>query len=113
LDRDGSQGLTVRHLDEIAPVWARDGQSILYRGDGNGPPDIFLLKAGAEAGDPFFAGNGVDEAQDISPDGKWMLYVERMPTIEDIYVLSLTGPRTARPFIATPFHEASPRFSPD
>ena len=115
LDRESSERVTFSSLDEKAPVWAHDGRSIYYRGDGNGPPDIFLLKPGAEAGEPVYRGPAVEEPQDMAPDGQSMLFLERMQVhgVEDVYVLGLNRSGAPRPLIATPFDESSPRFSPD
>jgi eukaryotic-like serine/threonine-protein kinase len=117
LDRDSSERVTFRPLDEKAPVWAPDGRTIYYRSDGaGGPPDIFRWTSEAEGGKVYYRGPGVQEPQDVSPDGKWLLFVDqRQAGAGDINVLPLSpsGPGPARPFVATPFNESSPRFSPD
>jgi Tol biopolymer transport system component len=115
LDRDSSERVTFTPLDERAPVWAPDGRTLFYRSDGGGgPPDIFRLSPGEERGAVFYSGPGVEEAQDVSPDGKWLLFIDYRQSVEsDIKLLSLSNPPTARPFVATPFNERSPRFSPD
>lgn len=54
------------------------------------------------------------EPQDVSPDGKWLLFVDqRQAGAGDIKVLPLSPAGPARPFVATQFNELSPRFSPD
>ena len=116
LDRDSSERVTFTTLDEKAPVWAPDGRTLYYRSDGGGgPPDIFRLRPGEDRGSVFYSGPGVEEAQDASPDGKWLLFIDYRQSVEsDIKLLSLSdAPLTARPFVATPFNERSPRFSPD
>jgi Tol biopolymer transport system component len=115
-DRDSSERVTFTPLDERAPVWAPDGRTLYYRSDGGGgPPDIFRLRPGEERGSVFYSGPGVEEAQDVSPDGKWLLFIDYRQSVEsDIKLLSLSdAPLVARPFVATPFNERSPRFSPD
>jgi Tol biopolymer transport system component/tRNA A-37 threonylcarbamoyl transferase component Bud32 len=115
LDRDSSERLTFRQLDEKAPVWAPDGHTIYYRSDGaGGPPNIFRWTSEAEGGKVYYRGPGVQEPQDVSPDGKWLLFVNQRQAGEgDINVLPLSPPGPARPFVATPFNEVSARFSPD
>jgi hypothetical protein len=50
----------------------------------------------------------------IAPDGKLLLYSERMPTGQfDIGLLTLEGERKAHPFLQSPFNEAGGVFSPD
>ena len=115
LDRDSSERVTFRPLDEKAPVWAPDGRTIYYRSDGaGGPPDIFRWTSEAEGGKVYYHGPGLEEPQDVSPDGKWLLFVDqRQAGAADINVLPLSpsGPGPARPFVATQFNESSPRVS--
>ena len=115
LDRDSSERVTFSLLDEKAPVWAADGRTIFYRSDGGGgPPDIFRWTPEAEEGQVYYRGPGVEEPQDVSPDGRWLLFVDqRQAAAADINVLPLAPPGPARPLVATPFNEVSPRFSPD
>lgn len=114
LVRESAERLTFLLLDEKSPVWALDGRTIYYRSDGlKGPPDIFRWRLGEEQGESFYVGPGVEEPQDVSPDGKWLLFTEYLSTGSDLYILPLQPPGPAQPFVATPFHEQSPRFSPD
>jgi eukaryotic-like serine/threonine-protein kinase len=114
LTRQSSDRLTFRVLDERAPVWFPDGQMLLYRSDGTGgPPDILRLRPGDERGELVHRGPGVDEPQDVSTDGKWLLFVDYFATGTDINLLPLDGSGPARRYVATPFNEASPRFSTD
>ena len=114
LNRDSPQRLTFRLFDETAPVWDTDGRTLYHRSDGGGgPPDIRRLEEGAEIGEVFYAGPAVEEPQDVSPDGKWLLFLDYSFTGSDISVLPLEPRGSPRRFIATPFNEWSPRFSPD
>jgi dipeptidyl aminopeptidase/acylaminoacyl peptidase len=115
LERDSSERLTYRLLDEGAPVWGPDGKTIYYRNDsGPGPPDIYQWPLGDVEGKPLHLGPGVEEPQDVSPDGKWLLFVDhRTSAAADINLFPLDPPGPPRPFVATPFNETSPRFSPD
>lgn len=114
LDRESPQRLTFRLFDEKAPVWHPDGKTIFYRSDGGGgPPDIRVLREGDQLGKIVYAGPSVEEPQDVSSDGKWLLFLNYAFTGSDISVLPLDPPGEPRPFVATPFNEWSPRFSPD
>ena len=114
LDRESPQRLTFRLFDEKAPVWHPDGKTIFYRSDGGGgPPDIRVLHEGEQLGKIVYAGPSVEEPQDVSPDGKWLLFLNYAFTGSDISVLPLDPPGEPRAFVATPFNEWSPRFSPD
>lgn len=112
LGRESSERVTFRQLDEKSPVWAADGISLLYRGDGNGPPDVFRWTPGAEGNEVVYAAPGVQEPHDVSPDGKTLLVVNRSQT-EDIVAFPLTTKGPARSVVVTPFNEESPRFSGD
>jgi hypothetical protein len=110
LDRDSSERLIFRPLDEKAPVWAPDGHSMYYRSDGaGGPPNVFRWTSEAEGGKVYYGGAGVQEPQDVSRDGKWLLFVNaRQGGAGDMNVLPLSPSGPAQPFVATHFDELSP-----
>jgi eukaryotic-like serine/threonine-protein kinase len=111
--RGNAERVTTLMLDEKSPIWARDGNTIYYRSDGfGGPPDIMELRHG-EKGTMLYQGPGVEEPEDVSPDGKWLLFITRRAANSDIHLLSLERPEEVRTLVATPFNETSPRFSPD
>ena len=111
--RGNAERVTTLLLDEKAPVWARDGSTIYYRSDGfGGPPDIIEIRQG-EKEKLLHRGPGVEEPEDVSPDGKWMLFITRRAADSDIHLLSLERPGEVHTLVATPFNENSPRFSPD
>jgi Tol biopolymer transport system component len=113
LARESSQRLTVLPFDEKSPVWAADGNSVYYRTDGAGPPDIAQWRLGEDHGSLIYRGPAVEEPHDVSPDGKSLLYIVEASTGADIRVLPLSPPGPPRDLIATPFDEREPRFSPD
>ncbi|MGZ8854225.1 MAG: protein kinase domain-containing protein, partial [Thermoanaerobaculia bacterium] len=113
LTRESSERLTYSLLDEKEPVWSPDGRTIYYRADFKGPPDIYQMRLGEDHGTLLFGGPGVQEPQDVSADGKWLLFVAYSTVGSDIAVLPLAPPGPPRPFVATPFTELFPRFSPD
>ena len=53
------------------------------------------------------------EAGSVSPDGTMLVYHEFDARGADIWLLPLQKPRQPRAFLATPFAELGPRFSPD
>jgi eukaryotic-like serine/threonine-protein kinase len=114
LTRGTPDRVTFQLHDENSPVWARDG-TIYYRRDGGeGPPDIFKLTPGQQGQEIVYRGPGVEEPHDVSPDGRWLLFIDYTPPVgADIRVLPLAPPGPPRPFAVTPFQELSPRFSPD
>jgi eukaryotic-like serine/threonine-protein kinase len=112
LRRKNSERLTFETLDQKSPVLGHDGTTIYYRTDGHGPPDIFALMPGR---DPVavHSGRGVEQPEDISPDGKWLLFTTLLPASTDISRLPLDPPGAPQTLVATPFNETSPRFSAD
>jgi len=113
LARETLQRLTLLTFDEKAPVWSADGNTIYYRTDGYGPPDIAQWRLGEDHGAPLYRAPAVEEPQDVSPDGKFLLYIVQASSGQDIRILPLSPPGPPRDFAATPFDEQSPRFSPD
>ncbi|MFN2441695.1 MAG: hypothetical protein ABR517_03320, partial [Thermoanaerobaculia bacterium] len=113
LVRRNADRVTTLILDEKSPVWAGDDSTIYYRADGfGGPPEIVEIRHGAAA-TMLFRGPGVEQPEDVSPDGKWLLFVTRRASNSDIHLLPLERPDEAQPLVTTPFNDTSPRFSPD
>jgi eukaryotic-like serine/threonine-protein kinase len=113
LEREIADRLTLDLVDEKAPVWAHDGQSIYYRADGNrSPPDIFMLRPG-ERPAVLHSGPSLEHPEDVSPDGKSLLFTSFSGESDDIHLLPLDPPGAPRVLLVTPVNERSPRFSPD
>jgi eukaryotic-like serine/threonine-protein kinase len=113
LGRESAERRTFQLRDERAPVWAYDGQTLYYRSDGlGGPPDIVELRAGGDTPALLHQGAGVEQPEDVSSDGKLLLFTSYSTSASDIYVLPLEPRGAPRPFATTPFNEISPRFSP-
>lgn len=113
-----SRGVATRlhhdPIDEIAPVWSPDSSRIYFRSDIQGPPDIYELMAGDPGSQrEVFAAEMVQQPEDISRDGRWLVYLNDLQTTADIYLLPLEGERKPIRWLATRFDEKSPRFSPD
>lgn len=113
LERGTSQRATFDLLDQKAPIWAADGRTLYYRSDGNGgPPDILVLRPGGDTA-ALHAGPSVESPEDVSPDGRWLLFTILRPGSTDVHLLPLLPSGPPRPFAVTPFNEQWPRFSPD
>ena len=104
------------------PTWTPDGRRIAFGRPGQGPPNLFWIRAD---------GNG--EAQRLTespnrqlpdswhPSGKFLAYTEYpAETKADLMVLPMSGdeasgwePGTPAVFLRTPFIESNPMFSPD
>lgn len=115
LERGSAERVTYRVFDEAAPVWSPDGRALYYRSDGaGGPPDIFRRTLGHPEGAVLHRGLAVEAPQDVSPDGKFLVFTQaRDVEGADIYLLPLDPPGPPRALAVSPFNEVSPRFSPD
>ena len=114
LIRETAERLTSEAADQKAPVWAIDGESIYHRSDGNfGPPDIFQFHPASGTHTEIHRGPAVEHPEDLSSDGKWLLFTTLVHITSDIHALPLDPPGEPRPIAVTAFNETSPRFSPD
>jgi len=99
---------------EEAAVWSPDSRQVAYRAnsdrpgvyvqDANGGNERLLLEQSASAPYPV----------DWSPDGKYVLANSWAPgTLDDLVLISTSGPMHVEPWLATKATEDSARFSPD
>ncbi len=114
LARGVSTRLHSDPADERSPVWSRDGSRVLYRSDRKGPPDIYEIAVGLPGSErSVLEQERVQVPEDISRDGRLLVYLHDLSVGGDIWLLPLSGERKPWPWLATRFSEASPRFSPD
>ena len=115
LSRRLSTRLTLDVDDEQTAVWSADGSRIYFRGDRFGPPDIWSIST-ASPGRPelFYRAPGVQHPDDVSPDGKSLVFTEwSRQTNGDLWLLSLSPGAKPTPLETGPYYEAGARFSPD
>lgn len=55
----------------------------------------------------------MQQAEDISLDGRVLVFLNDVHSTADVWLLTLQGERKASPWLRSRFKEASPRFSPD
>jgi len=117
LKRDTATRVTFAPGYESNPVLTPDGRTLFYASDALGVPDIFMKRMGSAEDDrPFIVEPGEQYPMDVSPDGKFLVYVTsdfKSGTQGDLYVIALDGRSKATPFVRTPFDERDARFSPD
>jgi Tol biopolymer transport system component/tRNA A-37 threonylcarbamoyl transferase component Bud32 len=105
------------HGNGILPCWTPDGKEIMFgmpkanssmvaiygtAADGSGQPRLIL-----EGSNPRFPITW-------SPVGRQLAFVEWHPrNMRDIWIYSESAQPQAEPFVATPFDEYAPKFSPD
>ncbi|HVE65445.1 MAG TPA: protein kinase [Thermoanaerobaculia bacterium] len=101
-------------VDQIMPIWWPDGSKLVFRSDERGPPDIHEISVGSVASErPLYQKEAVQQAEDISRDGRMLVFLNDFQSTSDVWLLSLVGERKASAWLRSRFKEASPRFSPD
>jgi len=99
-------------------VWSSDGSRIVFSTSRDGAQNLYQ-KAANLAGDeqPLLKSTDDKFSQDVSHDGRFLLYVAAPGGNRDLWVLPLLGSAAgeAKPrlFLGTPFQEGPARFSPD
>ncbi|HSE62518.1 MAG TPA: protein kinase [Thermoanaerobaculia bacterium] len=106
LTRDGAA--------QTLPVFSSDGARIFLSAYSRGPWNLWEITPQGRDLKPFLESDSSKSANDVSPDGRYLLYREfNRGTRGDLKVVSLTGERRPRAFIATVDEETNGDFSPD
>jgi Tol biopolymer transport system component len=114
LQRGVSTRLHSGSVDEGSPVWSADGSKLFHRSDVLGAPDIYEITVGAPGSErPVFADFGVQQPEDVSRDGRLLVYLDNTQATGDIRLLPLDGEAKPSTWLHIPFNVSSPRFSPD
>jgi len=124
LARQALSRFTFSPRSEWYPIWSPDASQIVFSSDQDGSMRYYRRNAsGIGTEEPMtktgdgapntISGAGIPAA--ISPDGSLFLHFEGRsgPTGTDIFVMPLTGDRTSRPVVQTPFTDAEAMFSRD
>jgi dipeptidyl aminopeptidase/acylaminoacyl peptidase len=106
LTRDGAA--------QVSPVFSSDGARVFLSSYAKGPWDLWEITPQGRDLKPFLESAVSKTANDVSPDGRYLLYREFNPgTRGDLKVVPLAGERRPRNFIATADEETNGDFSPD
>ena len=107
-------------ISDPNPIWSPDSQRIGFTKSarGNGNPTLFVKTAsGTGADEHLFDSDDSLQAEDWSPDGKFVLYTASSNDLSsravDLWLLPVTGDKKPLPFVTTPFREGRGAFSPD
>ena len=113
--RSGSR-VTFDPQFEFGVVWAPDGRSIYYGGNGEGAYRIYRLSAeGAGAAVAVSEPRGLSQQpDDVSHDGRHIVFESSEPkTGFDLWIRELGGGTAPTPYLATPANEQEAHLSPD
>jgi eukaryotic-like serine/threonine-protein kinase len=119
--RDTLTRLTFEGNENSNPTWTPDGQRITFRSDRTGPINLFWQMADGSGGTEQLTTSEYGPVPSSFPaDGQRLAFMEVHPsTGDDIWALQFSDPATAgqapqaQPFLATPYEETAPAFSPD
>jgi serine/threonine protein kinase len=107
--------LTFNAAVDGRPIWSPDGSRIVFWSNRKGTIDLYQkASSGAGSEEPLLESALNKYPQDWSPDGRFLLYLQRNPKSGiDLWVLPLFGERKPFPFSITSFDKDSGQFSPD
>jgi serine/threonine protein kinase/Tol biopolymer transport system component len=110
-ERGVDQQLTTDRMSEGGGVWLTSDTVIF---SGRTPPHLMQKDLRTNAEEELFPPPAFQNAEDISPDGKTLLFTQRTPRgTFDMWTMPVNPRGPAAPLVETPFDEWSPRFSPD
>jgi Tol biopolymer transport system component len=107
--------LTRDAVAQVAPIFSADPNRILFSAFSTGPWDLWEMSPRpGQVSKPFLQSEATKIANDVSPDGRWLLFRQFNPgTRGDLMVVSLEGDRTPRPYLASLDDETNGVFSRD
>ncbi|MDQ5858917.1 MAG: protein kinase, partial [Acidobacteriota bacterium] len=115
LARNVGSRFTFSEADDNMPVWSPDGKRLFFYSSREGIANLYHAPSDRPGSEELLLRTGAWKAPgDVSPDGRFLVYETTDPRNRiDLWILPLSGDRTPRPLIATPFGEFAAQFSPD
>jgi len=113
LGRNAETRLTSAPATEGGGTWLADGRSFFLAIVRGGPPQLFRMDLVNRAEESVLPQRGLQEPEDVSPDGKFLVFSERPGGTFDLLALQLRGDGTPKPLIQGPFDQFNARISPD
>ena len=112
LDR-GTRNIQISEGMNNFPTWSPDGTRVVFVSEKDGRRNLVWKPVDSDA-DAERLTSGI--AGSWSPDGTELAFARVKPDTEydsDIWILSMDGSRSEKPFLQTEFKEGFPEFSPD
>jgi len=112
LGRATETPITSTMETESFPVWLPDG-NVAYSVVRGSPPHLVRRNLATGREEDILPSGKFQIAQDVSPDGKTLLFTERGENgVFDLYTIPLAGGKPT-PFVVSPVGKEEARFSPD
>jgi len=106
--------LTSGPNTEFDPVWLRDGKHFVYSAVREGSPQLLRRDIGGASEESLLAPGTFQEAMDVTPDGKRLLFSQNGPKGGwGIWSLSLIGDPAPVPVVVSSSQQEVGRLSPD
>jgi Tol biopolymer transport system component len=115
LERGVETRITSEVGAELAPLALRDGKGLIYSATRGTPPQMYLRDLATGEEKPLYSKPGFfQQAEDISPDGRMLAWVERSESgAFGAWTAPLSDTGKPVPLLESPFHIAQLRFSLD
>jgi eukaryotic-like serine/threonine-protein kinase len=112
LERGTEERLVAGPLSDSGPIWLPGEKSIVYSEPRLGPPELRRRELATSRDEELLPPGGFRQAEDVSPDGRTLVYRERAADRSwwNLWALPLDGDRQPRLLVSRAY---SGRFSPD
>ena len=115
----GRRARSIQSFDgdeNLTPIWSPDGATLVFNSNRLGIRSLFSTAVDG-AGEPerLFPSRQDQAVGSWFPDGTKLAFNQAKPNSNnyDIWILSMDGSHSAKPFLETRFQEMSPEFSPN
>ena len=99
---------------EVYPIWLPGGRSVAYSATRTTVPQLFRRDLATGKEEKLLPGGGFQIAQDVSPDGRSLAYMESSGHgWFDVWALDLSGGGKPVALLQSPFDKGDVRFSAD
>ncbi len=107
--------LTSTNATETAGALTPDGSVIFTVGAAGVLGDLYVLRSNSSTPELLAKSEFVKHPNDVSPDGKYLIYDVHGVQLQDLWILPLNAGNNAKPipFLATAADETFGQFSPD